>query len=88
MTSDGLSEADIEAVQRHLAMLQKNALVPAKHHILRQMIDGVEAPPTAMNMSVAQGTYFDGMKLALAEIDRRYGGQRVEDGGLERWSMM
>jgi hypothetical protein len=47
MTSDGLSEADIEAVQRHLAMLQKNALVPAKHHILRQMIDGVEArrPP-------------------------------------------
>ncbi|WOH48237.1 tyrosine-type recombinase/integrase [Bradyrhizobium sp. sBnM-33] len=80
MVADGLSEADIEAVQRHLTMLRKNDLVPTKDHVLRQMIDGVEAVPTAMNFSVAQGTYFRGMKLALAEIDRRYGGQRVEDG--------
>jgi integrase len=79
MAADGLSEADIEAVQDHLAMLRINVLVPTKHHILRQMIDGVEAAPTAMNVSVAQGTYFRGMKLALAEIDRRFGGQRVED---------
>ena len=79
MAADGLSEADIEAVQDHLAMLRINELVPTKHHILRQMIDGVEAAPTAMNVSVAQGTYFRGMKLALAEIDRRFGGQRVED---------
>ena len=60
-------------------MLRINELVPTKHHILRQMIDGVEAAPTAMNVSVAQGTYFRGMKLALAEIDRRFGGQCVED---------
>jgi integrase len=80
MASDGLSEDDIEAVQDHLAMLRINELVPTKHHILRQMIDGVAAAPTAMNVSVAQGTYFRAMKLALAEIDRRYGGQRVEDG--------
>ena len=79
MAADGLSEADMEAVQDHLAMLRINELVPTKHHILRQMIDGVEAAPTAMNVSVAQGTYFRGMKLALAEIDRRFGGQRVED---------
>jgi len=34
-----------------------------------------------MNIDVARGTYFRGMKLALAEIDRRYGGDRVEDEG-------
>ena len=79
MGADGLSKADIEAVQDHLAMLRINELVPTTHHILRQLIDGVEAAPTAMNVSVAQGTYFRGMKLALAEIDRRFGGQRVED---------
>ncbi|MEH2506376.1 DNA-binding transcriptional ArsR family regulator [Bradyrhizobium sp. AZCC 1578] len=80
MAADGLSEADIEAVQRHLIVLRKNDLVPTKDRVLRQMIEGVAAAPTAMNVSVAQGTYFRGMKLALAEIDRRYGGQRVEDG--------
>ena len=80
MTSDGLSEADIEAVQRHLTMLQMNGLVPTKHHVLRQMIENVAAAPNAMNINMAQGAYFRGMKLALAEIDRRYGGERVEDG--------
>jgi len=80
MIADGLSDADIQAVQRHLIMLRQNHLVPTKDHVLRQMIEGVQAVPTAMNVSVAQGTYFRGMKLALGEIDRRYGGQRVEDG--------
>jgi hypothetical protein len=80
MASDGLSEADVEAVQEHLAMLRINELVPTKHHVLRQLIEGVAATPTAANIDVAQGTYFRGLKLALAEIDRRYGGQRVEDG--------
>ena len=79
MAADGLSEADVDAVQRHLAMLRNNDMVPTKYHVLRQMIESVEAAPTAMNMDVAQGTYFRGMKLALAEIDRRFGGQRVED---------
>ena len=32
-----------------------------------------------MNIDMAQGTYFRGMKLALAEIDRRYGAKRIED---------
>jgi integrase len=80
MIANGLSDADIQAVQRHLDMLRQNHLVPTKDRVLRQMIEGVQAVPTAMNVSVAQGTYFRGMKLALAEIDRRYGGQRVEDG--------
>jgi hypothetical protein len=80
MAADGLSEADIEAVQRHLIMLRKNDVVPTKDHVLRQMIEGVEAAPTAMSVGVAQGIYFRGMKLALAQIDRRFGGQRVEDG--------
>jgi hypothetical protein len=56
MAADGLSEADIEAVQDHLAMLRINELVPTKHHILRQMIDGVEAAPAAMNVSVSRTT--------------------------------
>ncbi|MET4453427.1 hypothetical protein ABIB10_003496 [Bradyrhizobium sp. RT3b] len=82
MTADGLSEADIEAVQDHLAMLRVNDLVPTKHYILRGMIEGVAATPTAMNLAVAQGTYLRGMKLALAQSDRRYGGVRIEDDGL------
>jgi len=66
MTADGLSDPDIEAVQDHLAMLRFNELVPTGHDILRRMIEGVEGTPTAMNLAVAQGTYFRGMKLALA----------------------
>lgn len=82
MVAAGLSEADIEAIERHLTMLQKNDMVPTKYHVLRQMIEGVQAAPTAMNMDVAQGTYFRGMKLALAQSERRYGGVRIEDDGL------
>jgi hypothetical protein len=82
MAEDGMSEIDIEAVQNHLALLRVNELVPTKHHILRHMIEGVEAVPTAMNLAVAQGTCLRGMKLALAECDRRYGGVRIEDEGL------
>jgi len=36
MNVDGLSEADIEAVQRHLIMLRQNDLVPTKDHVLRR----------------------------------------------------
>jgi len=79
MIADGLSEADIEAVKRHLLLLQYNFMVPTKYHVLRQMIEGVQAVPTAMNMEVARGIYFRGMKLALASIDRRYGASRAED---------
>jgi integrase len=82
MAADGLSEVDIEAVIDHLAMLRINELIPTKHHILNRMLQGVAAPPAAMNIDVAQGTYLRGMALALAEIDRRYGGVRVEDRGL------
>ena len=82
MIAEGLSEADIEAVKCHLAMLRANDMVPTKYHVLRQMIEGVRAAPTAMNMDVAQGTYFRGMRLALAQSERRYGGVRVEDEGL------
>ncbi|WP_454620457.1 DUF6538 domain-containing protein [Bradyrhizobium cenepequi] len=79
MAADGLSEADIEAVQNHLANLRIDELVPTKEARLRKMIGAVGATPTAMNINVAQGIYFRGMKLALAETDRRYGGRRVED---------
>lgn len=82
MAEDGLSEAGIEAVQHHLAMFRANKLIPTKHHILRTMIESVEAVPTAMNIAMAQGSYLRGMKLALAESDRRYGGTRIEDNGL------
>lgn len=81
MAADGLSEADIEAVKCHLTMLRRNNMVPTNPHILDHMIGAVGALPTAMNLGVAQGTYFRGMKLALAEIDRRYGGRRIEDQG-------
>ncbi|MDA9523851.1 hypothetical protein XI06_27120 [Bradyrhizobium sp. CCBAU 11434] len=82
MLAEGLSEVDVEAVKDHLTMLRANDMVPTKHHVLRQMIEGVQAVPTAMNLDVAQGTYFRGMRLALAQSERRYGGARVEDEGL------
>ncbi|MFK4509308.1 hypothetical protein LPJ38_16190 [Bradyrhizobium daqingense] len=81
MAADGLSEANIEAVKWHLAMLRRNNMVPTNAHILDHMVGAVGALPTAMNLGIAQGTYFRGMKLALAEIDRRYGGRRTEDVG-------
>lgn len=79
MAADGLSEADIEAVQHHLMALRFQDIVPTNHYVLGRMVDAVGAAPTAVNIDVAQGTYFRGMKLALAEIDRRYGGSRTED---------
>lgn len=79
MTADGLSEADVDAVIDQLAMLRINEMIPTKHHILDRMLQAVAARPTAMDIDVAQGTYLRGMALALAEIDRRYGGVRVED---------
>lgn len=82
MIAEGLSEADIEAVKHHLAMLRDSDMVPTKYHVLRQMVEGVRAVPTAMNMDVAQGIYFRGMRLALAQSERRYGGTRIEDAGL------
>jgi hypothetical protein len=82
MAQDGLSDSEIKAVQDHLAMLRVHELIPTKRHILRGMIERVAATPTAMNLTVAQGTYLRGMKLALAECDRRYGGSRIEDEGL------
>ncbi|KPF96146.1 hypothetical protein IP86_17085 [Rhodopseudomonas sp. AAP120] len=82
MVEDGLCDADIEAVKRHLKMLKDNGLVPTKHHILRRLIEGVAAEPTSTNIQIAQGTYYRGMKLALAAADRRYGGTRAEDADL------
>lgn len=83
MASDGLSDdVDIESLQNHLAMLRANELVPTKHYILQQMVESVEGVATSMNLAVAQGTYLRGMKLALAKIDRCYGGVKVEDEGL------
>jgi hypothetical protein len=35
MAADGLSEADIEAVQRRLTMLRNSDMVPTKYHVLR-----------------------------------------------------
>lgn len=79
MAAAELSEADIDAVQDHLAMLRINELVPTRTHILEKLIEGAKGHPNAMNM--AQGIYFRGIKLALAQMERRYGASRVEDDG-------
>jgi integrase len=81
MLADGMSEADIEAVIDHLAMLRINEMVPTKPHVLRRLLDHVDAQPNAMNMAQTQSIYFRGMKLALTAVERRYGGERPEDQG-------
>jgi hypothetical protein len=58
MLAEGMSEGDIEAVVDHLAMLRINEMVPTKPHILRRMLDQVDAQPNAMNMSQTQSIYF------------------------------
>ncbi|WP_375310410.1 hypothetical protein WHZ77_25050 [Bradyrhizobium sp. A5] len=82
MVADGFSASDINDVWQHLCLLRTNKLVPTKPHVLRRLVEDVEAVPTAMNLGIAQGIYYRGLKLALASIDRRYGGNRVEDAGL------
>lgn len=79
MVADGLSASDINDVWQHLSLLRKNGLVPTKPHVLRQLLEDVAATPTAMNLDIAQGIYYRGLKLALGSVDRRYGGNRVED---------
>ncbi len=79
MAADGMNECDIEAVVDHLAMLRINELVPTKPHLLRGLLEQVQAEPNAMNMAMAQATYFRGMKLALSAVERRYNGLRPEE---------
>jgi hypothetical protein len=84
MRADGLMEADIGAVQDHLTMLRINELVPTKPHILGALLQAAGLPATAMNIAQAQAVYFQGMHLALAQSDRRYGTARVEDADFVR----
>jgi len=44
MIEDGLCEADIEAVQKHLIILRVSQLIPTEAHILRTTIEDAAAP--------------------------------------------
>jgi integrase len=78
MAADGMSTADIAAVQDHLAMLRINNLVPTRQGVLQKLLDANGAPATAMNLATAQDIYFRGMWMALSQSERRYGGHIVE----------
>jgi hypothetical protein len=78
MSADGMTTADIAAVQDHLAMLRINELVPTRQGILQKLLDASGAPATAMNLATAQDIYFRGMWMALSQSERRYGGHIVE----------
>ena len=78
MSGDGLTAADIAAVQDHLAMLRVNGLVPTRHGILQNLLAANGAPANASNLAMAQDVYFRGMWIALAQSERRYQGKIVE----------
>ncbi|WP_369426474.1 DUF6538 domain-containing protein [Bradyrhizobium ottawaense] len=78
MSAEGLTAADIAAVQDHLAMLRVNDLVPTRHGILQNLLAANGAPANASNLAMAQDVYFRGMWMALAQSERRYGGKIVE----------
>jgi integrase len=78
MSADGMTAADIEAIQNHLTMLRANNLVPTRHGILQSLLAANGAPANAMNLATAQDVYFRGMSMALAQSERRYGGKIVE----------
>ncbi|MGY4349717.1 site-specific recombinase XerD [Bradyrhizobium sp. GM7.3] len=80
MSAEGLTAADIAAVQDHLAMLRVNDLVPTRHGILQNLLAANGAPANASNLALAQDVYFRGMWMALAQSERRYGGKIVEAG--------
>jgi integrase len=78
MSADGMTAADIAAVQDHLAMLRINDLVPTRHGILEKLLGANGAPANAMNLAMAQDVYFRGMWMALSQSERRYSGHIVE----------
>jgi hypothetical protein len=78
MSADGMTAADIAAVQDHLAMLRINSLVPTRHGILQNLLDANGAPANAINLAMAQDVYFRGMWMARSQSERRYGGDIVE----------
>jgi hypothetical protein len=69
MSADGMTAADIEAIQNHLTMLRVNNLVPTRHGILQNLLDANGAPANAMNLATAQDVYFRGMWIALAQTE-------------------
>ncbi|MEY9350305.1 MULTISPECIES: DUF6538 domain-containing protein [Bradyrhizobium] len=78
MSAEGMTDAEIAAVQDHLAMLRINDLVPTRHGILRNLLAANGASANASNLALAQDVYFRGMWMALAQSERRYGGKIVE----------
>jgi hypothetical protein len=78
MSADGMTAADIAAIQNHLTTLRVNNLVPTRHGVLQNLLDANGAPANAMNLATAQDVYFRGMWMALAQSERRYGGKIVE----------
>jgi integrase len=78
MSAEGMTAADIAAVQDHLAMLRINDLVPTRHGILQNLLAANGAPANASNLALAQDVYFRGMWMALAQSERRYGCKIVE----------
>jgi hypothetical protein len=54
MSAEGMTAADIEAIQNHLTMLRVNNSVPTRHGILQALLDANGAPANAMNLATAQ----------------------------------
>jgi hypothetical protein len=69
MRAEGMTAADIAAVQDHLAMLRINDLVPTRHGILQNLLAANGAPANASNLALAQDVYFRGMWIALAQSE-------------------
>jgi hypothetical protein len=78
MSAEGMTIQDIAAIRDYLTMLRKSNLVPTRPDILQDLVGAHGAPANAMNMATAQDIYFRGMWMALAQSDRRYGGNIVE----------
>lgn len=74
MTQAGLTEKDIDFVDRHLDVLRINGVVPTPRGKLEALVAAQGAQPTAMNVALAQQAYYRGLALALFETARRYAG--------------
>lgn len=69
MFAEGLTAADIAAVQDHLAMLRINDLVPTRHGILQNLLAANGAPANASNLALAKDVHFAGCGWRLRNLN-------------------
>lgn len=79
MIDQGMSREDIAEVGTTLAAMIAQGAHQMTRSRLEALLDNQDAPPTAVNLSLAQEVMLRAMATAAFATERRYDGARVED---------